>query len=60
MSITKTVFKSPANPGKYDDVSFLYRMEATDGSYADIASYGCRVVDLVVPDKDGNMTDVLL
>ncbi|MBP5654328.1 MAG: galactose-1-epimerase, partial [Clostridiales bacterium] len=35
-------------------------MESSGGAYADITSYGCRVVDLAVPDKDGNMTDVLL
>ena len=38
----------------------LYVLKNSKGMEACITNYGGRVVSLMVPDKDGNMTDVVL
>ena len=35
-------------------------MENNSGAYVEIIDYGCRLVKIVVPDHNGNMTDVCL
>lgn len=38
----------------------LYHLENASGAYVEITDYGARLVKLVVPNKDGELTDVLL
>lgn len=38
----------------------LYRLENASGAYAEVMNYGCTVRSIVVPDKDGKLTDVVL
>lgn len=40
--------------------AFLYRLENTSGAYVTITSFGCRVVNICVPDKTGTLRDVCL
>ncbi len=39
---------------------FIYHLENTSGAYVDILNYGCRVVRILVPNRDGILTDVCL
>ena len=56
MSITKREF------GKLSDgtVVTLYHLENGSGAYAELLDYGTLLVKLVVPDKAGSLTDVVL
>ena len=47
MNITKSSF-GITNDG---EEAFLYRLENTSGAYVTITSFGCRVVNICVPDK---------
>ena len=38
----------------------LYRLENESGAYAEVMNYGCTVRSIVVPNKDGILTDVVL
>lgn len=38
----------------------IYHLENTSGAYVEIIDYGCRLVKIVVPDREGHMTDVCL
>lgn len=38
----------------------LYHFENAKGAYVEIIDYGCRLVKIVVPDRNGVMTDVCL
>ncbi|MDE6358436.1 MAG: galactose mutarotase [Duncaniella sp.] len=38
----------------------LYTLRSSSGIEADITNYGGRIVSLMVPDRDGNMLDVVL
>lgn len=38
----------------------IYHLENTSGAYVEIIDFGCRLVKIVVPDRQGNMTDVCL
>ena len=51
MNITKSSF-GITNDG---EEAFLYRLENTSGAYVTITSFGCRVVNICVPDKTGVM-----
>lgn len=42
------------------EVTFLYKIENKHGASVTISSYGGVITSLIVPDKDGNMTDVVL
>ena len=56
MSVTKSVFgKTEAG----QEVS-VYRLQNRAGSYIEVLDYGAILRAVVVPDKDGNMTDVVL
>ena len=35
-------------------------MENANGAYVEVINFGCRLVKIVVPDRDGKMTDVCL
>ena len=55
MNITKSSF-GITNDG---EEAFLYRLENTSGAYVTITSFGCRVVNICVPDKTGTLRDVI-
>lgn len=56
MSVTKSLFgKTEAG----QEVS-VYRLQNRAGSYIEVLDYGAILRSVVVPDKDGNMTDVVL
>ena len=56
MSVTKSLFgKTEAG----QEVS-VYRLQNRAGSYIEVLDYGAILRAVVVPDKDGNMTDVVL
>lgn len=38
----------------------LYHMEGTDGAYVDVTDFGCRIVRIVVPDRNKELRDVCL
>lgn len=56
MKISKSDFGT-TNTG---DAICLYHLENGNGAYIEIIDFGCRLVKIVVPDRDGNMTDVCL
>lgn len=37
----------------------LYRMHGSNGAYMDVIDYGCRVVSINVPDRDGKIVDIV-
>ncbi|GHU67287.1 aldose 1-epimerase [Bacteroidia bacterium] len=41
-----------------DSVS-LFRLTNANGAYMEVIDYGCRVVSIAVPDKNGNLDDVV-
>ena len=56
---------SGLNPASFDTLINekpvkLYVLKNSKGMEACITNYGARVVSLMVPDKDGNITDVVL
>ncbi len=60
---TETV--SGLNPAKFDSTingkkTALYVLKNNNGMEVCITNFGARVVSIVVPDKDGNPTDVVL
>ncbi len=56
MSITQTVFGTTAD----GEEAYLYRLENSSGAYVTVTSYGCRIVNICVPDRDGKLVDVCL
>ena len=55
MSITKEVF------GNIDgNEVYLFKMQSASGICANITNYGGSIVNLLVPDKDGNLADVVI
>ena len=56
MKITKSDFGT-TNTGENINI---YHLENASGAYVEVIDYGCRLVKIVVPDRDGNMTDVCL
>lgn len=56
MNITKSSFGIT----KDGEEAFLYCMKNTDGAYVTVTSYGCRIVNICVPDKNGELRDVCL
>jgi aldose 1-epimerase len=63
MKITKTLWgqsqtgSDKKNNGK--DI-YLYRITNASGAYVELSSLGAGIVSIVVPDKDGKLTDVVL
>lgn len=39
---------------------YIYHMENASGAYVEVINFGCRLVKIVVPDRNGNPTDVCL
>ena len=64
-SNNETITKSGLDPAKFEttvdgkDVA-LYTLVNKSGTEACITNYGGRIVSLMVPDKDGKLTDVVL
>ena len=56
MKITKSDFGT-TNTGEN---IYIYHLENASGAYVEIINFGCRLVKIVVPDREGNMTDVCL
>ena len=56
MKITKSDFGT-TNTGEN---IYIYHLENASGAYVEIIIFGCRLVKIVVPDREGNMTDVCL
>ncbi len=56
MKIEKTVFGTTSG----GETAGLYHLENTSGAYVEVTSYGCRIVRICVPDRDGALRDVTL
>lgn len=56
MEITKTSFGFTEDGQE----AFLYCLKNSEGAYVTITSFGCRIVKICVPDRDGRLTDVCL
>ena len=56
MSITKHPFGTTSD-GKD---AYLYCMKNSEGAYVTVCSYGCRIVSICVPDREGVLRDVCL
>lgn len=56
MKITKSDF-GVTSAGEHIN---LYHLENTSGAYVEIIDFGCRLVKIVVPDREGKMRDVCL
>jgi aldose 1-epimerase len=42
------------------EIIHLYHMENNSGAYVEITDFGCRLVKIVVPNREGHFTDVCL
>ncbi|MCC8141427.1 MAG: galactose mutarotase [Lachnospiraceae bacterium] len=56
MSITRTLFGTTSD----GETAYLYRLENSSGAFVTVTSFGCRIVTICVPDRDGNLRDVCL
>lgn len=56
MNITKASFGTTLN----HETAYLYRMENSSGAYVTVTNYGCRIVEICVPDKNQSLTDIAL
>lgn len=56
MKLTKSEFGTTSS-GEHMN---LFHLENNSGAYVEIIDYGCRLVKIVVPNREGQMTDVCL
>lgn len=56
MNITKRSFGFTAEGRE----AYIYRMQNDSGSYIEVTNYGACLVSVVVPDREGKLTDVVL
>lgn len=56
MEFTKNIF----GKNKAGQTVYLYHLTNKHGAYVDILDYGCTIQKVVVPDKYGKLTDVVL
>lgn len=56
MSITKQSFGTT----REGQTAYLYCLKNSGGAYVTVTSYGCRIVNLCVPDQKGKLRDVCL
>lgn len=56
MKITKSDFGSINT----DENIHIFHLENTSGAYVEVLDFGCRLVKIVVPNREGKMTDVCL
>lgn len=54
------ITKSPFGITRDGQQAYLYCLKNADGAYVTITSYGCRIVSICVPDKNGDLKDVCL
>ena len=54
------VTKLPFGTGVNGETASLYKIANADGSYAAITDYGATVTEIVVPDKNGKLLDVVM
>lgn len=54
------VTKLPFGTGVDGETASLYKIELADGSYAAITDYGATVTEIVVPDKNGKLLNVVM
>lgn len=60
MSVEKQQYPSLADRQKYEDKSFRFVMTSSSGLVASVITYGARIDTLLVPDRDGKMSDIML
>lgn len=60
MSVTVKNYDSVKDPAKYKDISKEFTMDSPFGMKASIITYGCIIRELWVPDKDGELKDIML
>ena len=60
MSVVKEKYPSKENPSEYEDKSFRFVMTSSDGMVASFITYGARIDTLSVPDRNGELADVML
>ena len=60
MSVKVCEYPSAKNPAKYNDLSKQFVMDSTFGASCSIITYGALISNLMIPDKDGNIADVML
>lgn len=56
MNVTRQPFGTTSD----GTTAYLYCMKNQEGAYVTVTSYGCRIVSICVPDRDGNLRDVCL
>ena len=56
MKITKSDFGTTASGENIHS----FHLENASGAYVEILDFGCRLANIVVPDRNGNMTDICL
>lgn len=56
MKISKADFGTTST----GDNIHIYHLENTSGAYVEIINFGCRLVKIAVPDREGNLRDVCL
>ena len=54
------VTKLPFGTGINGEAASLYKIENVDGAYASITDYGATVTQIVVPDKNGKLLNVVM
>lgn len=54
------VTKLPFGMGVDGEAASLYKIENADGTYAAITDYGATITEIVVPDKNGKLTNVVM
>ena len=55
-SVTKTLFGKLKDGRKIN----IFKIENKNGAYVTVSEYGCNIVNVVVPDRDGKLGDVVL
>ena len=56
MSITKQPFGTTSD----GEAAWLYCLKNSEGASVTVTSYGCRIVSICVPDRDGQLRDICL
>lgn len=60
-NVEKQLTRSGLDPDKFlTDSTALYTLTNSNGMEVCITNYGARIVSIMVPDRDGNMQDVVL
>lgn len=54
------ITKQPFGMTKDGQEAWLYCLKNSNDAYVTITSFGCRIVSICVPDRDGNLIDVCL